>query len=534
MTRPPDAVSQADVIAFLSRPASYPARPARVDLITTHASIIFLAGRDAYKLKRAVRYPYLDYTTLARRRRYCEAEVALNGRIAPEIYRGALAVTREADGRLALGGDGTPVEWLVAMRRFDDTLLLDRLAAAGKLESADLARLGRDIARFHGQARRHRDIDLEREMAWILGINRQELGKHCPRWFAPEAVESFVRACEATLAQVRAPLRRRGPDGFVRDCHGDLHLRNICRIDGRDVMFDGIEFNDRLSRIDVLYDLAFLLMDLDHRGLRPLACAALNAYLHDAGDFAGLRLLPMFLAARSAIRAHTTATAGDPAMIDDARGYLESGLSYLHDRPARLLAIGGVSGSGKSTLAGAMAPSIGRAPGAIVLRTDRIRKQLFGLEDHDRLGPEGYSAEADTRVHEILFSRAAGVIAAGHSAVLDATFLDPANRRRAECLAADCGAAFAGVWLQAAPATLQGRVAARQGDASDADAAVLERQLGADPGAVSWARVASGRATEDVVRTVANLIDPARQSHHRCEPLTSPAARAASAGDASA
>ena len=506
MTGAPGANPQEDVIAFLSRPGSYPSRPASVDLITTHASIIFLAGDEAYKLKRAVRYPYLDYSTLALRRRYCEAEVALNCRTAPELYRGALPVTRETDGRLALGGAGAAVEWLVAMHRFDDTALLDRLAAAGKLDNADLARLGHDIARFHAQARRHRDIDLERETAWVLGVNRQELAKHAPAWFAPETVEAFLAVCEREFEHCRAFLRRRGPDGFVRDCHGDLHLRNICRIDRHDVMFDGIEFNDRLSRIDVLYDLAFLLMDLDHRALRPLACAALNAYLHDAEDFAGLRLLPLFLATRSAIRAHTTATAGDGAMIDDARRYLDGALSYLRDRPGRLLAIGGVSGSGKSTLAHAIAPSVGRAPGAIVLRNDRIRKQLFGIDDHEKLGPEGYSAEADARVHEILFSRAKLVIASGHSAILDATFLDPAIRARAEHLAADCGTAFNGVWLQAPLPTLKGRIAARRDDVSDADQSVLERQLGADAGTVSWARVASGGNVEDMARTVADLM----------------------------
>ena len=230
-------------------------------------------------------------------------------------------------------------------------------------------------------------------------------------------------------AAVRGLLDRRRANGKVRRCHGDLHLRNICLFDDKPTLFDCLEFSDALASIDVLYDLAFLLMDLEHRGLAEFANVVLNRYLDLTGEDDGLAAMPLFLSLRAAIRAHVTATAMDQAAAAErkqepaaeARSYLSLAARLLRPRPRRLVAIGGLSGSGKSTLATALAPAIG----ARVLRSDVIRKRLFGVTPETRLPAHAYAAEISRLVYETLRQRAAAALASGYSVIIDAVSLKP-------------------------------------------------------------------------------------------------------------
>ena len=274
---------------------------------------MFLVGERAYKLKRAVKFDYLDFSTPERRRHMCEAEVRLNRRTAPALYRGVLPITRRADGGLARGGAGAPVDWLVEMNRFDQRGLFDRLAVAGGLQLELMAPLATAIAGFHGSAESRRDHGGKAGMAWVIEGNAAgfaEFGRTC---LDPAAVSRVIddswHEAERTRRDSRAPPRR----GFVRQCHGDLHLRNIVLLDGRPTLFDGVEFNDEISCTDVLYDLAFLLMDLWRRRLPRHANAVLNGYLTHAGEWDSLSLLPLFLSCRAAVRAKTSATAAAQA-----------------------------------------------------------------------------------------------------------------------------------------------------------------------------------------------------------------------------
>ncbi len=277
-------------------------------------------------------------------------------------------------------------------------------------------------------------------------------------------------------------------------------------LDRRPVLFDCLEFDPALATIDTFYDLAFLLMDLCHRDLRALAQRLLSGYLDATWDDGGVALLPLFLSVRAAIRAKVQGFAADleedaarrGCEIEAARAYLELALACLAPEPARLVAIGGVSGTGKSTLARALAPALGRAPGAVLLRSDVIRKKLCGVAPTERLGPEAYDERVSRRVYRALMARATTLLVAGQAVIADAVFLDPGDRARVEQVARDHDVPFDGLWLSAPAAVLAERVEVRRADASDATAAVVSRQLEVDPGAVGWRPLDSSDQADEV------------------------------------
>ena len=298
---------QTDVIEFLAAPSTH--GTATVERVETHTAIVFLAGERAYKLKRAVRFDYLDFSTVERRRAMSDAEVRLNRRTAPDIYRGVVPITREPGGALALGGSGPAIDWVVEMNRFSQDALFDRLAASGRLGLDLMPPLAAAIAELHRIAEPRTDHGGRTGMAWVIDGNAAGFAE-----FGRDALDSS--ACTRLTEASRAELDRRGAllderraSGLVRHCHGDLHLRNIVLLDGGPTLFDGVEFNDEIACIDVLYDLAFLLMDLWRRDLPRHANAVWNRYLEDAGDLTGVSLVPLFLSCRAAVRAKTSATA---------------------------------------------------------------------------------------------------------------------------------------------------------------------------------------------------------------------------------
>jgi uncharacterized protein len=305
--RPVITEDQTEVIAFLEAAVTHGGKP--VTRIDTHASIVFLAGERAWKLKRAVHYDYLDFSTVERRRAMCEAEVLVNRRVAPALYRRAVPVTREAAGRLALGGRGIPIEWLVEMVRFDQEGLFDRLAARKALDLALMRPLATTIARFHDTAARRADHGGMAGMSWVVEGNAAGFAEHGSAVLDRTFCADLTRRSRAALDQCGSLLDSRRDHGFVRRCHGDLHLRNIVLIEGKPTLFDAIEFNDEIAWIDVFYDLAFLLMDFWHRGLAAHANRLLNGYLAETEDFDGIAVLPFFLACRAAVNAKTRVTA---------------------------------------------------------------------------------------------------------------------------------------------------------------------------------------------------------------------------------
>ncbi|UCH76127.1 MAG: AAA family ATPase [Rhodospirillales bacterium] len=504
---------QGPVAAFLADPATHGGiAPERID---THAAMVFLAGDRAYKLKRAVWFPFLDFSTLEKRHAACDAEVRLNRRTAPELYLGCRAVTRLGDGSLALDGAGEPVEWLVVMRRFDQDLLFDRMAERGALEPRHMVELADEIAAFHAGAERRPDLGGSAALRWIIEDDVAELAA-LPEAFGTAGIETLRHLSEESLGRQAPLLDARREAGFVRHCHGDLHLRNIFLWEGRPTLFDCLEFDESLACTDVLYDLAFLLMDLEHRGRRDFANLILNRYLQRTGDYDGLPAISLFLSCRAAIRAKVEASGAtyqrDPTNAEGmramAREYLKLATEFLIPHSPRLLAIGGESGSGKSTVAGLVAPGLGNAPGAMIVRSDVTRKHLAGCPLEDPLAQEAYRREMTERTYAEVARRAKAGLEAGLTVIADAVYADPAERDAIEAVARDAGVPFHGFWLHAPLDLRIARVAGRRSDASDATQEFLMRHPRRERGRMTWSRIdASGSpgSVADSMRTVLDV-----------------------------
>jgi aminoglycoside phosphotransferase family enzyme/predicted kinase len=499
---------QANVLEFMGRAGSYEPPPATIERIDTHASAVFLAGPLAYKVKRAVKYPFLDFSTLERRRKACLNELRVNRRTAAQLYIDVLPVTTWKSGDFRLGGGGEVVEWVLLMRRFDQAKLFDRIAGHGRLDLAAMPRLAEVIATFHDSAERVLTLDRAlRPLADVLRDNADAFAAGASI-VAPDAAKALVRLSRERLAALSPLLKARARGGYVRHCHGDLHLRNIVEIDGAPVLFDAIEFDDRLATIDVLYDLAFLLMDLGKRGLTRHANAVLNSYLDEedsTGNLIGLAALPLFLSMRAAIRAKVdmllalmAPRAEADAAREEARTYFALAQNFLVPAAQRLIAIGGLSGSGKSAVARAIAPSIGAFPGAVHVRSDVERKRLFGVGPSDRLPVGAYTPEISDRVYAMCRKRALMALDGGQAVIVDAVHAKTQERNAVAALAAERSIPFTGLWLDAPGRLMRERVAARTGDVSDATAEVIDIQLGYDIGPQSFAVIDASRPLDQV------------------------------------
>ena len=502
-----EIATQDAVLAFLGDPATHGRAVARVD---THGAIVFLAVDEVYKVKRAVRFPFMDFSTLEKRRAACAAEIAVNRANAPAIYLGVVPIVA-VDGGFRIGGAGEAIEWAVRMRRFDEAMTFDRLAARGELTRARVARLASEIVASHARAPTRGTFDFIGALADYVDQNEVAFAA-APAFFDPARSGALIASTRQSLAAATDIARSRSDAGFVRRCHGDLHLGNIALIDGAPVLFDAIEFDEGVATCDVLYDLAFTLMDLVSRGLVAEASLLLNRYLwaSDAeAHYRDLAILPLFISLRAAIRAklvfanldHLMEGARDAAGAEAARLFTLAE-DALARSPPRLIGVGGLSGTGKSTVAGALAPRIGPPPGAIWLRSDIERKCMFHVDETTRLSPEAYTPEATAEVYARLRRRAALALAAGASVVVDAVHARADERAALERIARDAGAPFLGVWLEA-PTDLRARRADRRvDDASDADASIARAQAAYDRGAMTWRQVDAARAPDEVVSAI--------------------------------
>ena len=512
----PDQVA---VLDFLASPAAYDSAPERVDRIETHASVVFLAGARAYKIKRKVKYLFLDFSTLERRRAALLNELRINRRTAPQLYLEVIPVTQSADGKFCLGGKGDVVEWALVMRRFDQAKLYDHMAEEGRLPLFAMPRLAQVIATFHRSANRslapRHSVETLRAViddnATILAAQEGEL--------PGDALADANRLSREAFGALALLLEARALGGYVRHCHGDLHLHNIAEVDGVPTLFDAIEFDDVIATVDVLYDLAFLLMDLGAWGLPVHANAVLNAYLEASGDTAnliGLAALPLFLSMRAMIRAKVELLRARVSSVapSEARAraaaYVELARGHLSVRPRRrLIAIGGLSGSGKSSVAQALAPHLGAFPGAVHIRSDVERKRMFGVNVEDRLPQSAYAAEVSDVVYGICRKRGLMALEGGQTLIVDAVHAKKDERDAIAKVAARVGAAFTGIWLDAPADTMRKRIASRTGDVSDATPDVLNEQLSFDLGAQDFTVVDAGRPLDQVIASCLVLTRPA-------------------------
>ena len=465
--------SQDEVTAWLLDPATHGGNT--VEHIETHISHVFLVGDVAYKMKRDVRLPFVDFSTLDGRGAACRDELALNSRTAPEIYRDVIPVTREEGNALRLDGQGTVVEWLVRMNRFDDSLLFDRLALHHELTTDRVLGLADAVAELHQSTPPVILPDGGDPFSGTFRDLVKNLRDQTVDTVVADAVALWTQQAERAFEEGKDHIASRAAAGHVRHCHGDLHLRNICEIEGRVRLFDALEFDPEMATIDRLYDFSFVLMDLIHRDLRVEAAIALSRYLSATRDFSGLSVLPLFMSVRAAVRALVAMLS--PAGHAEALDYLDLATNLLAPAPIpRLIAVGGRSGTGKTTVSRALAAACHGPFGALMIRSDNTRKRLAGLQPEERLSGTAYTSTASKAVYTRMISDAHIALNAGACVILDATFLDADARDDVARAAAAADVPFIGIWLTAEDAVMEARIAARGRDASDADWTVLRGQ----------------------------------------------------------
>lgn len=511
---------QTAAVAFLNDPDTYGHGADAVETIETHISCIFLVGEHAFKMKRAVKLPYVDFSSPTLRLEACRKEVELNAPTAPGLYIGVRRIMRDKQGRLSFDDGEELVDAVVEMVRFDQGSLFDRMAIERRLNAELMTRAARMIARFHRGAPIVHQGPGSANIAAVLRINAA--GFATSRVFNANELAAFDLAFERKLAAHASLLDAREAAGKVRRCHGDLHLRNICLLDGEPRLFDCIEFNDQIATVDTLYDLAFLLMDLWHRGFPQLANLVMNRYLDETDDEDGFVLLPYLMAIRAAVRAHVTATqveegSKDAQLVAEARAYFDLALALIDTEPPRLIVIGGLSGSGKTTVAEILAAQFGPPPGGRVVESDRIRKAMHGVPAETRLPPTAYRPDVSERVYREMERRAALILNAGGSVIVDAVFDKAINREQIEKVAREAQVPCTTVWLEADPAVLSRRVAARLAGPSDADLDILAGQLAGETGNISWSRINVEQGADQIVRDILE-----RDRLKRCGPPKMP------------
>ncbi|MEM0906501.1 MAG: AAA family ATPase [Pseudomonadota bacterium] len=488
------------MLAFLLDPKRYGGKTPHH--IETHLSHIVLTDDMAYKLKKAITWSVVDYSSPEKRRACCVHEFEINHKNAPEIYLGVDAITYKG-GALNLGGDGEAVDYVVRMRRFPDGAELDKMADAGALTPALMDATADAIAALHTRADMVRNADALPRLTTLA----QQLERDCTRAASPqhqEVISSFGHLARQHIEVLSGYIAARGRHGFVRRCHGDLHLSNICVWQGRPQMFDAIEFSDDIGTIDVIYDLAFVLIDLEARGHSALSARLLSRYLERTRDYGGLALLPLAKSLRHMVRTLVGAEKGrEIAPHIDAANTLLSRRAEPH-----VIAVGGRSGSGKSTVAAALSSRCG----AVVLRSDVARKRLFGLEPDAPLDADAYHPTVTQTLYRRLLRDGRKALRAGSKVILDATFLEERWRDAADHLAADLEVPMVGVWLDAPAETLVGRVNARQGDASDADAHVVAQQLGREIGTIQWPTYDATQPADETAQAVIKMLNQSSAS----------------------
>lgn len=483
MNAMPDAL-----LTALQSAAAYPHPAGDPAQLETHISHVFLAGDYAYKLKKPVDFGFLDFTTPAKRRAACDEELHLNRRLAPDIYLAVVPVCHGAHGyRIALDGcdaGETVAEWAVRMRRMPQDGMLDRLATAGRLELAHMVDIARQLAAFHARAARGPEVAKYGHLACVrvpVEQNFEQTAPYAGTVVSAERCDRLHHAAAGFLDRHGEWFEARVRSGSIVDGHGDLHLRNMCLFEGRVVIFDCIEFNPQLRAGDVMSDVAFLAMDLDHRRLPAHGNRFLNEYLERTRDYAGLLLLDFYQAYRACVRGKVLCfeTGLRPQAAAEAAEYFALAENYLAPRRGGLLITCGVSGSGKTTLA----RQVAAARGAVMVRSDAVRKHLAGIPLERRGAESGrdlYSAEMTERTYAALLQHGREIVASGRWAVLDAVYGRTLERTAAAALARELGVPFGILYCTAPHEELRRRVARRTDagdDISDATVAVLEAQL---------------------------------------------------------
>lgn len=491
MSQPSEmSATSAELISSLQRAELYPHPVTKLELIETHISWVILTGPYAYKIKKPVNLGFLDFSSLAQRKLYCEEELRLNRRTAPSFYLDVVTISGSASQpQLQDDGNGDAIEYAVKMRQFPQDAQLDHLLEQGGLNASHIDAFARLVAGFHQQidvAAADDDYGEPAQVMQPVEENFSQIGERRLTAEQQSLLDELQEWSTTEFQRLETRLLERKQQGFIRECHGDMHLRNLAWIDEQPVAFDGIEFNANLRWIDVLSEVAFLVMDLQDRNQPELAQRFLNGYLERSGDYVGTALLPFYLVYRALVRAKVAAIRAGQEDIEDAERsrlqdemteYLRLAQRYTQMQGEHLIIARGLSGSGKTTLTQSLLEQLP----AIRIRSDVERKRLAGLEATERANAEPgegiYTPKYSEQTYGCLLELASQILDAGYNVIVDATFLQKNQREMFQQLAEVKNIAFHILNFSARTETLQQRIMKRSGDASDADLAVLQKQL---------------------------------------------------------
>ena len=476
----------------------------KIELIETHISLVYLTGKYVYKVKKPLKFDFLDFSTIEKRKAACQKELALNRRYAPSMYLETVAICRNGDSFL-VGGKGDAVEYAVKMRQFDNSKLLSNIDLSAEL----IEELVEVIVDFHNKA------DLTpaswgfEKITEFVHDNFDALDSYSPS-IVPEKLLSSVKMRTGKCLSDSQELIKERQSEFVKHLHGDLHLKNICIFENKITMFDGIEFNDEYACSDVWADFAFLLMDLKYRDYRKLAVHARNQYLERTDDFGGLALLALYIAYRACVRAKVNCLSIDKSLpeenlVSSAVKHLEIAEGELKATKPMVFAIGGIPGSGKTTIGKALSQELD----LVHVRSDVVRKHLLKIGLLEKASKETYTEEFSKTVYLETLSRAQLALEAGYSVLIDATFCEDSQRKIVEDFADKHGLDFTGLWCDVSVEIAQERISRRTNDASDANIEVLKAFLKKDYGSIDWNKI---DATQEVDSSVKSFVEKFKQS----------------------
>ena len=473
------------LIQQMMQPGFYP-HPVKepIQMIQTHVSYVLLTGDYAYKVKKPVNFGFLDYSTLELRQHFCDEELRLNQRGAAEIYLEVLPIT-QTYMQFELGGTGELVEYVLKMHQFPQETLFLSLYEEGKLTETLVEELGKVVADFHANAPTDEYIETFGKVSQVreaFDENYQQTEKYIGGAQTQSQFEETKNYTDYFFIEYRELLNSRIENQWIRECHGDLHLRNICLWSEKILLFDCIEFNEPFRFVDVMYDVAFTVMDMEARGSRDLGNAFLNTYIEQTGDWEGLQILPLYLSRQSYVRAKVTSFLLDDPSVPDAEKdkaketaahYYKMAWEYTKPREGKLILMSGVSGSGKSTVARKLARRIG----AVHIRSDAVRKHLAGLPLYERGGGDIYTKEMTDKTYARLLELGIKLAASGYPVILDAKYDREAVRSEALAQSQLHQLPLQILYCTASEEVLSSRLRTRTGDITDATVDLLAAQL---------------------------------------------------------
>lgn len=483
-------INHSFLVECMTRPQFYPdAVASSITVLQTHISYIFLTGNYAYKLKKPVNLGFLDFSTLEKRRYYCEQELALNQPIAPDIYLEVLPITQDNE-TLEINGMGEIIDYVVKMHQFPQSALLSEMQKAGDLTEEMLAELGKKVAQFHRQAKTNhyiRQFGEPEEIAEAIQNNYQQTEKYIGVAQSQQKFQETKAFTDQFFQRYYDLLKQRENNHFIRECHGDLHLKNICWWHGQIQLFDRIEFNEPFRFVDVMYDVAFTVMDLQFRDRADLGTVFLNHYLEYTGDWEGVQVLPLYLTRQAYVRGKVNSLMlDDPEIAESDKQYAQQQASkyyylawqYTQPQLGRFWMMSGLSGSGKTTVA----REIAKQHNGIHLRSDAVRKHLAGIDVEATGSQEIYSSEMSEKTYAKLLELGTLLVRQGWQVILDAKY-DRQHLREAVIATAEKNdVSLQIIYCDAPMEILRDRVAKRQGDISDVTPNLLaQQQANAEP-----------------------------------------------------